>query len=431
MQWEIFMKLNFFKSSNVAWAAITAVVVASGTVALPASAQVAMKSFTESEKANARLVKTLDIPAFFALPRSARGPVPDKIPTSDILVDYVHPGGGGLGLRVVETTRAGMAERLGKSGLFQTGDLILSFWPDWGGAGPYPNVQMGISHVGIAYLKDGKLNNLDNPLNAEYNSPSDLRSSNYSQVPFMHVVRPRNLTETQRANLLAWITRFNTDARTIYPNRLSFNSDYSAPKFRAGKPVEFVKTLALAGLGQPGPKIDMYCSEFAWSLLSLRNCDPTKSAAQFNGRGIPGCVRDPMEPMTATGDYMSTKGRRSHIGLADGPLAVIDAMGLQGEARQKAIDSVFAVSRPEGLEKMSSGHRETARLMGPKFAALAVYYKGVNGTATEKQQAAAVSSAFAKEVAQNYSPSSFLINTLLPPNNPNRTMDYIATIVVK
>jgi hypothetical protein len=411
----------------------SALVVASGLigVAPPAMAQAPLKQFTESDKANARLVKTLNIPAFFALPKSARGQIPEQIPTTDTLVDFKHPDGGGLGLRVIETARRGMGERLGKSGLFQTGDLILSFWPDWGGAGPYPNVQMGVSHVGVAYIKDGRLNNLDNPLNAEYNAPSDLRSSNYRQVSFMHVVRPRNLTEAQRANLQAWITRFNTNSRTIYPSRLSFNADYGAPKFKAGQPVEFVKALAQAGLGQSGPKIDLYCSEFAWSLLALRDCDPESSASQFNGSSMPRCVRPPMEPMTATGDYMSSKGRSSHIGLADGPLAVIDSMGLTAAERQKQIDSVFATTRPDALRKMSPGHRETARVLGPKFAALAIYYKGVTGTGGEKQQAAAVSAAFAKEVAQNYSPTSFLINTLLPSNNPNRTMDYIATIVVK
>lgn len=390
-----------------------------------------MKQFTESETANARFVKKLNIPAFFALPKSARGAIPEQISTTDTLVDFVHPAGGGLGLRIIETARSGMGERLGKSGLFQTGDLILSFWPDWGGAGPYPSVQMGVSHVGIAYIQDGKLNNLDNPLTAEYNTPSDLRSSNYRQVSFMHVVRPRGLTEAQRTNLQAWIARFNANARTIFPSRLSFNSDYGAPKYRAGQPVEFVRALALAGLGQAGPKIDLYCSEFAWSLLALRDCDVESAATQFNGPGIPRCVRQPMEPMTATGDYVSTKGRNARIGLADGPLAVIDSMGLQGPERQKQIDGVFTVSRPEALRKMSSGHRETARVLGPKFAALAIYYKGVTGTGAEKQQANAVSTAFAREVAQNYSPSSFLINTLLPPNNPNRTMDYIATIVVK
>jgi hypothetical protein len=393
-----------------------------------------LKQFTASDIANPRIAKRLSIPVFFALPASARGPVPDKIPTTDILVDFKHPDakGADVGLRIIETNRSGMSERLAKSGIFQTGDLILSFWPDWGGAGAYPNVQMGVSHVGIAYIKDGKLHNLDNPLNAEYNAPSDLNSSNYRQVNYMHVVRPRGLTDAQRANLLAWITRFNDNQKRIYPAKLSFNSDYNAPKYKAGQPVEFVKRLAQAALGQDsGAANALYCSEFAWAVLALRDCDPVRNADQFARGGIPSCVREPMRPMMATGDYMMTKGRNTHAGLADGPLMVIDSLNAQGPERQTLIDSVFKVSRPDGLRKMSSGHRATAQLMQPKFAALSVYYAGVTGNAQQKQQATMVANGFAAEIPQNYSPTSYLVNTLLPPNNPNRTMDYIATIVVK
>ena len=424
------MRVNFVTTAGVTGALSLAISVLSAS----AQTNLPIKQFTFSETANPRLAQQLAIPVFFALPQSARGPVPKQIPTTDILVDFKHPDakGSDLGLRIIETKRDGMAERLGRSGIFQTGDLILSFWPDWGGAGAYPNVQLGVSHVGVAFVKDGKLNNLDNPLRAEYNSPSDLRSSNYKEVSYMHVVRPRGLTDTQRANLLGWITRFNNNAKQIYPSQLSFNSDYNAPKYKAGQPVDFVKHLAQAALGQTSaPAVNLYCSEFAWSLLSLRDCNPDKTATAFNGRGIPSCVREPMHPMTATGDYIATKRRSSHAGLADGPLLAIEAMGVQGAERQKLIDSVFEVSKPEGLKKMSSGHRETARVMQPKFAALSVYYTGVTGSAAQKQQASAVSTAFAAEIPQNYSPTSFLINTMLPQNNPNRTMDYIATIVVK
>ena len=135
--------------------------------------------------------------------------------------------------------------------------------------------------------------------------------------------------------------------------------------------------------------------------------------------------------MTATGDYMMSRSRRATAGLADGPLLVIDAMNLQGAARQTLIDDVFKVTKPAGLKKMSAGHRQTAQIMQPKFEALALYYAGVTGTPQQKQQASLIAAGFAKEIPQNYSPTSFLINTLLPTDNANRTMDYIATIVVK
>jgi hypothetical protein len=34
-------------------------------------------------------------------------------------------------------------------------------------------------------------------------------------------------------------------------------------------------------------------------------------------------------------------------------------------------------------------------------------------------------------IAENYSPTSYLINTLLPEKNNNRTMDYVATVVIE
>ena len=100
--------------------------------------------------------------------------------------------------------RAGLAQRLGKSGLVQTGDLLLTFRSEWGGAGAYPNVQMGISHTGVAWVKDGVLHNIDNPLNEEYLGPGnrgELNSEHYRTLQFIHVIRPRNLTDAQRANI--------------------------------------------------------------------------------------------------------------------------------------------------------------------------------------------------------------------------------------
>jgi hypothetical protein len=37
----------------------------------------------------------------------------------------------------------------------------------------------------------------------------------------------------------------------------------------------------------------------------------------------------------------------------------------------------------------------------------------------------------AREIQENYSPTSFLINTLLPRESSYRTMDYVATIVIE
>jgi hypothetical protein len=42
-----------------------------------------------------------------------------------------------------------------------------------------------------------------------------------------------------------------------------------------------------------------------------------------------------------------------------------------------------------------------------------------------------MSTAISRSIPENYSPTSFLINTLLSSGNRNRTMDYVATIVME
>src|SRR5262245_41763264 len=121
------------------------------------------------------MAKKLNIPVYFAVPGSARSALPADIKTTDRLLDFRHPDGAGtageVGLRLVIGKRAGLAKRIGKSGLVQTGDILLSMRPEWGGAGAYPNVQMGITHSGIAYIKNGVVHNLDNPMDTEFLGP--------------------------------------------------------------------------------------------------------------------------------------------------------------------------------------------------------------------------------------------------------------------
>src|SRR5262249_42413763 len=130
------------------------------------------KEFTVDEKANAELARRLKIPVHFAVPASARADLPKNIDWPERLLDFRHPdaksASGEVGLRLVIAKRAGLARRLAQSGLIATGDLLLSVRPEWGGAGAYTNVQMGISHTGIAYIKDGSLHTIDNPMTEEY-----------------------------------------------------------------------------------------------------------------------------------------------------------------------------------------------------------------------------------------------------------------------
>ena len=150
------------------------------------------------------MARKLNIPVYFAVPASARAALPKDIKTADRLIDFKHPdaAGSNVGLRLVVAKRAGLARRLAQSGLVQTGDLLLSFRAEWGGAGAYPNVQMGISHMGLAYVKDGIVAQHRQPLDE---SPcagrGDLTSEHYRTLNLIHIIRPRNLTDVQRANL--------------------------------------------------------------------------------------------------------------------------------------------------------------------------------------------------------------------------------------
>jgi hypothetical protein len=137
-----------------------------------------------------------------------------------------------------------------------------------------------------------------------------------------------------------------------------------------------------------------------------------------------------MKPMRATGNYVARRGRHSYIGLAEGPLLVVDAMKLPSAERDKILHSVF-VADARGMSKMSVGHRTLAQSMQPKFAPLEEYYTGVYGRFVAGWKSRMIGNAFNKNIPENYSPTSFLINTFLPSNNVNRTMDYIATIMIE
>jgi hypothetical protein len=84
------------------------------------------------------------------------------------------------------------------------------------------------------------------------------------------------------------------------------------------------------------------------------------------------------------------------------------------------------------MAKMSEGHKKVAEQMQPKFEKLKDYYLGASGGGVvQRLRARLISSGFNRAIPENYSPTSYLINTLLPPDNVNRTMDYVATIVIE
>ena len=246
------------------------------------------------------------------MPKSTWAKLPD-IKTTDKLVEFKHPDGmkakGDVGLRLVVAKRSGLSARLGKSGLLQTGDIMLTFRSEWGGAGAYPNIQMGITHTGFAYVDaKGNLRNLDNPMDGEYVGPGNLTSEHYRTLNFLHIIRPRNLTDAQNANLLAWATQAQRQRRQGLSEPDQLQPGLQQAEVPAGAPARLRQArsaqIALGPGQSSGKPLDMYCSEFVWSLLSLRNCDPAKDADAFKGSRVPSCVKEPMEPMKATGNVL-------------------------------------------------------------------------------------------------------------------------------
>jgi len=390
--------------------------------------------FKSDAKTNADIAKKLRIPVYFTVPDTARLELPTSINTSDKLVDFHHPDAkdAKYGLRIVVAQRGGFGQRMAKSGLIQTGDILLSFRPEWAGGGAYPNIQMGVSHAGTAFTRNGEIRHVDNPLNAEFNGSGlkgSFDSSDYRELKFIHVIRPRDLTRAQRANIDQWAARFLDNAGKIYPQEIEFNSDYNAPKYPSDKSLTFVKKVGAAGLLQHPPKQALFCSEFAWSLLALRNCDPTSTADAFKASRVPSCISPVMTPLSATGDYPRRQWRNDTIGLADGPLAVIKGLNLPKVESEKLVAQVFTED-PEVLKKMSSGHQQLAKTLSPEFGKLRSYYDavasgGITGTVVGSIKETLIN----LSVPDNYSPTSYLINTMLPNGDKHRQMDYVATIM--
>jgi len=107
---------------------------------------------------------------------------------------------------------------------------------------------------------------------------------------------------------------------------------------------------------------------------------------------------------------------------------VIDAMKMDEELRNRWVDDIFK-ENPKALARMSSGHQEVAKTMAPRFAPLEAYYKAAAAGGWQRASALVASTAFRQAVPNNYSPTSYLINTLLPRNHNRRVMDYVATVM--
>ncbi|MFN0247254.1 MAG: hypothetical protein ACKV2T_10235 [Kofleriaceae bacterium] len=340
--------------------------------------------------------------------------------------------GDAVGLRVIavkqgttvaakQTARREMAKKLASAGVLKDGDIVLTFRPHLANTMAYPHIQMGTTHAGLVYTKDGAAYNIDSPLDGQYVGQFD--TSHYAGnggddkgTDAMHIVRPR-ISDERRVQLRDWVTKLKSGLPRINGERtqIKFQSDYLVPAFvSAGKSTrQTVTTLGKIILEvDTTTKQPMYCSEFAWHMLALSAC----TADQIRSAGPEGasCVDDVFEPMPLVAEA------DGQLGLAEGPL--LSLMKLPAEGRAALVGSIFTTGNASGL---SSGHRavaeQVAPMMGPLSQIFTARASGVPVAATA--EGAGMLNA---QVPTNYSPTAFLVAAL--GERADRVMDYVATV---
>jgi hypothetical protein len=424
----------------------------------------------EYVKLNSEVKQKLNIPFYFNIPVQAFAPLAPEIlkqRTSNkanpaIVFDYREsdpsaPIQNQLGLRLIilngGVSRVENSNALAESGLIKTGDLILSFRPEWYGTLRYSHISLGVSHAGVAYIDkadDGKdyVYNIDMPLDEEFmgaNLKARMDTQHYNELTYIHVLRLKDLNDAQRENIKKWIKMIL--AQKPYKSKLFFNTDYSAPTFQLGQPMTFVGDLGRIALGEKINKpLNVFCSEFSWTLLALRNCDPVKDASDFRSQGAPACITKTFEPMPIFGNiYDPNTQANPVIGLSDGPVVLADIAGYKGQDRINVIhQEVFAKANGKP-ESISSGHRAVELLLlkqDPQFYDKVEGYYDLTDLGVipdEKkpamlQQRLMMEQGFNASQKVNYSPTAFLMHALMPAQFNGRNLsnvkrlEYVGTI---
>jgi hypothetical protein len=273
-------------------------------------------------------------------------------------------------------------------------------------------MQLGVSHSAIAFVvsvgNERFVMTVESPIS--YSSPLNFPEQ-YADLDAIHVVRPA-LDQAQKRALEKW-------ARLIMSNRgrFGFFTDYSLPMYKRGlpgisTPKDQIRYLAQVALGQTDLRFESFCSEFVWSLLGLRNCDP----AAFDGA----CVR----PIFATGDGMLTgliPKIAGDAGLVQGPEAALIGGKFSNSERTAILTgSVFVdvlTDESQLAGRMSVGHIKVAKENRQNMKIINGYY------AAGEPEALALE--MNNGVTGNVSPTSFLIRS-------NARMDglqYVGTVV--
>ena len=370
-------------------------------------------------------------PFYFSAPRSAWADDPALAPgqAGNLEAVIIEAGAEGApdlpaGLRYIvvpdtANTRDSLSAALAGANLLADGDVALTFRPDWADTMAYPHIQMGVSHAAVIRTDNVTAYNIDMPLGPDYNNQqfdSQLNSRHYRDTTAIHILRPRRYGETERQQFRQLATDFVRQGQTIRQrNLLPFNGDYLTPLFTNLEitPQESVARFS-AIIRSPDSQrapMKMYCSEFVWHFLSANAAET--GATMFS----------PMPFIPARGG----------MGMALGPLSVLtsgdNASGV--ERRRGKSSRIFINSE---APQLSAGHRQVAREVAPLMRKLEVYYDAVIGGDTavtiegRSLQVTELGQMLNSEIAPNYSPTTFLLNSFLPPAHPERVFDYLYTI---
>jgi hypothetical protein len=224
---------------------------------------------------------------------------------------------------------------------------------------------------------------------------------------------------------------------------IRFNKDYSTPKYRANEPMKFV-----GDVGRIALQIDLdeqlteYCSEFAWSVLSLRDCNPDDAEVRdaFKKQAAPNCIREIFAPMPVFGNITTAQDKTDAtktVGLADGiPLIsnsqfhYVQDLGQRAKLQTRLIRKmVFSKASGKG-EKISQGHLAVEEGLGEDFfsATLNYYSLLTVPNAEQNPHVLGIRQAVNAKQPANYSPTAFMVHTLLPVDAPVRAFDYVGTL---
>ena len=171
---------------------------------------------------------------------------PKTIETSDRLIDSAprrQERAGRCWLRIVMAQRAGFAQRLGKSGLIQTGD-VLTFRSEAGGPlsqradGYQPHRRRLIGWRAAQHRQS---------TDQEYLGPRQSGASSAARTiaPRSSSRHPTAQSHRRRARQPRRRRACLTSASRVYPKVSS--QDYNAPKFESGGSYDFVSSWARSG----------------------------------------------------------------------------------------------------------------------------------------------------------------------------------------